>query len=36
MSAGPQREGMVRASLTTHTLTEALGAAVNKVLLDGY
>ncbi|NUQ53074.1 MAG: Mu-like prophage major head subunit gpT family protein [Phycisphaerales bacterium] len=30
------REGMVRASLTTHTLTEALGSAVNKVLLDGY
>ncbi len=36
IDAPADREGMVRASLTTHTLTEALGAAVNKVLLDGY
>ena len=36
IEAPTDREGMVRASLTTHTLTEALGAAVNKVLLDGY
>jgi hypothetical protein len=36
IEAPADREGMVRASLTTHTLTEALGAAVNKVLLDGY
>jgi hypothetical protein len=36
IDAPTDREGMVRASLTTHTLTEALGAAVNKVLLDGY
>ncbi|MFO0081777.1 MAG: Mu-like prophage major head subunit gpT family protein, partial [Phycisphaerales bacterium] len=36
LDAPADREGMVRASLTTHTLTEALGAAVNKVLLDGY
>ena len=36
IDAPTDREGMVRASLTTHTLTEALGSAVNKVLLDGY
>lgn len=36
IDAPADREGMVRASLTTHTLTEALGSAVNKVLLDGY
>jgi len=30
------RDGMVRAALTTTTLTESLGSAVNKVLLDGY
>jgi hypothetical protein len=36
IDAPVDREGMVRASLTTHTLTEALGSAVNKVLLDGY
>ncbi|GMV27143.1 MAG: hypothetical protein AMXMBFR58_31740 [Phycisphaerae bacterium] len=36
IDAPADREGMVRASLTTHTLTEALGNAVNKVLLDGY
>ncbi len=36
IDAPADREGMVRAALTTHTLTEALGSAVNKVLLDGY
>jgi len=36
VEAPTDREGMVRASLTTHTLAEALGGAVNKVLLDGY
>ncbi len=36
IDAPTDRDGMVRASLTTHTLTEALGSAVNKVLLDGY
>lgn len=36
IDAPVDREGMVRASLTTHTLSEALGSAVNKVLLDGY
>lgn len=36
IEAPTDREGMVRASLTTHTLAEALGGAVNKVLLDGY
>lgn len=36
IDAPADRDGMVRASLTTHTLTEALGSAVNKVLLDGY